>query len=86
MYSIVMDIFIVGMAEWQEDQGAFWDDAIKGSSGLQAALRRRLMSWKQTPQSPVLRLDQYPEIDPSCTGVRVPNDFPDAAAPGETVD
>ena len=43
MYSLVMDIFSVGMSDWQEDQSAFWDDAIKGSSALQAALSRRLL-------------------------------------------
>ena len=42
LYSLVMDILGVQMNDWQEDQQAFWDDAIKGSSALQAALHRRL--------------------------------------------
>jgi hypothetical protein len=42
LYSLVMDILGVQMNDWQEEQQAFWDDAIKGSSALQAALHRRL--------------------------------------------
>ena len=29
-------------SEWEEKKAGFWDDAIKGSSALQAGLRRRL--------------------------------------------
>ena len=42
LYSLVMDVLGVQMNDWQEEQQAFWDDAIEGSSALQAALHRRL--------------------------------------------
>ena len=41
--SLVMDVLGVQMNEWQEAQEAFWDDAVKGSSALRAALDRRMM-------------------------------------------
>ena len=42
LYSLVIDVLGFQMNEWQEDQQAFWDDAVRGSSALQAALQRRL--------------------------------------------
>ena len=42
LYSLVMGLFGVDMDDWQEAQLAFWDDAVRGSSALQAALKRRL--------------------------------------------
>jgi hypothetical protein len=38
-----MDTLGVDMSDWQEAQEAFWDDAVKGSSALRAALHRRML-------------------------------------------
>jgi hypothetical protein len=38
-----MDTLGVDMSDWQEAQEAFWDDAVKGSSALRAALYRRML-------------------------------------------
>ena len=43
LYSSVTGILGFTVAEWQEEQEAFWDDAVRGRSALQAALRRRLL-------------------------------------------
>ena len=43
-----MGIYGIEMTQWQEDQGAFWDDAVRGSSALQAALKRRMLDEIET--------------------------------------
>jgi hypothetical protein len=43
LYSLVMGIFGTDMDDRQEAQQAFWEDAVTGSSALQAALQRRLL-------------------------------------------
>ena len=43
LFSLVMDVLGADMTDWQEAQEAFWDDAVQGSSALQAALQRRLL-------------------------------------------
>ena len=48
LYSLVMGIYGIEMTEWQEDQGASWDDAVRGSSALQAALKRRMLDEIET--------------------------------------
>ena len=37
-----MGLYGIDMTDWQEGQDAFWDDAVRGSSALQAALKRRI--------------------------------------------
>ena len=43
LFSLVMDTIGVDMTDWQEEQEAFWDDAVKGSSAHRAALHRRML-------------------------------------------
>ena len=42
LYAWYMSIMSDIAAEWDQERQGFWDDAVKGSSALQAALRRRL--------------------------------------------